>query len=120
MTVVPFSGSRKSSDLVTEGVSGSSDVTVLSPIRQSKTLGALRSTHRSVSGSLRLSYPREWAGVFEGDSVSGSLSVQGTGLVVNPGSGGPGHKRVSGRSEVMGEAELGFSSVSGSARLVVG
>jgi hypothetical protein len=121
VTVVPYNGSRKPSELVTEGVSGSSEVTVLPPIlRSSKTLGALRSTHRSVSGSLRLNYPREWAGVFEGKSVSGSLIVEGSGLVVNPGDGGPGHKRVSGRSEVMGEAELGFSSVSGSARLVVG
>lgn len=118
VSVVPFDG-RGASELITEGASGGSDVTVMSPLTASKTLGALRSTHRSVSGSLRLSYPREWAGAFEGTSVSGHLSAEGPGLDVERG-GGPGLKRVSGKSKVPGEAELSFSSVSGGARLVVG
>jgi hypothetical protein len=118
VSVVPFGGERPS-ELVTEGASGSSDVTVMAPLSGGKTLGELRSVHRSVSGSLRLTYPREWAGSFEGSSVSGHLSAEGPGLDVERG-GGPGLKRVSGRSKVEGKAELSFSSVSGGARLVVG
>jgi hypothetical protein len=118
VTLVPFGG-EGSSELTTEGMSGSSDITVLAPLKMGKTLGAMRSTHRSVSGSLRINYPREWAGRFEGSSVSGSLSAAGPGLEVERG-GEPGLKRVSGRSKVEGLAELSFSSVSGSARLDVG
>jgi hypothetical protein len=117
ISVVPFDGSG--GELVTEGGSGSNDVAVLRPLRESKTLGPLRSNHRSVSGGLRLSYPREWAGRFEGSSVSGHLSAEGPGLEVD-GGGGAGLKRVSGRSKMEGMAELSFSSVSGGARLVVG
>ena len=116
--IVPFEGVGES-EIVTDGASGGSDVEVRSPLRVSKTLGALRSTHRSVSGSLRLRYPSEWAGSFEGTSVSGSLSADGPGLEVETG-GGPGLKRVSGKSKLEGEARLTFGSVSGGARLFVG
>ena len=118
VVIVPFDGEGPS-ELVTEGASGGSEVEVRSPLKQSKTLGALRSTHRSVSGSLRLRYPREWAGRFEGTSVSGRLVAEGPGLDIERG-GGPGLKRVSGTSKVDGLAELSFSSVSGGAGLVVG
>ena len=117
VSIVPYDG--RGGELVTVGASGGSDITVWSPLKESKTLGPLRSSHRSVSGSLRLSYPREWAGRFEGTSVSGSLSAEGPGLDVERG-GGPGLNRVSGKSKVDGGAELSFNSVSGGARLVVG
>lgn len=115
---MPFGG-EGASELVTEGASGHSDVTVLAPLRLGETVGAMRSVHRSVSGGLGLRYPREWAGRFEGSSVSGSLSAEGPGLEVERG-GGPGLKRVSGKSKLEGMAEMSFSSVSGGARLVVG
>ena len=117
VSIVPNDG--KGGELVTVGASGSSDITVWSPLKGSKTLGPLRSSHRSVAGSLRLSYPREWAGKFHGTSVSGCLSAEGPGLDVERG-GGPGLKTVSGQSKANGEAELSFSSVSSGARLVVG
>ena len=116
--IVPYEGAGDS-EIFTDGASGGSDIEVRSPIKISKTLGALRSTHRSVSGHLSLRYPREWAGTFEGTSVSGSLSADGPGLEVEVG-GGPGRKSVSGNSKLEGKAQLSFSSVSGGARLVVG
>ena len=115
--IVPFDD--RGGELITQGESGSNQVTVRSPLKQSKTLGPLMSTHKSVSGSLRLSYPSQWAGTFEGISVSGGLHADGRGLIVDGKHGGPGMKRVTGRSTLEGEASLSFNSVSGGARLFV-
>jgi hypothetical protein len=67
------------SDLRTENGSGSQDITVLNT---GKRIKAMSSTHSSTSGSLALRYPREWEGMIEGHTQSGSSGFHGGGVDV--------------------------------------
>lgn len=67
------------SDLRTETGSGSQDITVLNT---GKHIKAMSSTHSSTSGSLALRYPREWEGMIEGRTQSGSSGFHGGGVDV--------------------------------------
>jgi hypothetical protein len=67
------------SDLQAENGSGSQDITVLNT---GKNIKAMSSTHSSTSGSLNLRYPREWEGMIEGHTLSGSSGFYGGGVDV--------------------------------------
>ena len=120
VSVIPYDAT-KPSELTSQHTSGGTEIEVRAPVKQNKsgTLGAMRSSHRTVSGHLRLRYPYEWEGEFEGSSVSGGLSAQGRGLEVER-RDSPGSKRVVGRKGENGEGYLNFHSVSGGAELYVG
>jgi len=121
IAVVPFDPSSPS-ELTTTHVSGSTDVRVLKPLNKAKdgTLGALKSDHRTVSGSLRLYYPSEWEGRFVGSSVSGHLIADGKGVKIDVKSDLPGMKQIEGSKGEDGMAVMNFHSVSGGAELHVG
>ncbi len=120
VSVIPFDPDQFS-ELTSNHVSGSTRVTVEPLLKNggSGILGQLRSSHRTVSGSLRLHYPSEWEGEFKGSSVSGHLSAEGRGLEVDR-RDSPGMKSVSGRKGEIGAGHLEFHSVSGGAGLYVG
>jgi hypothetical protein len=65
------------SDLQTETGSGSQYIKVLNT---GKHIQAMSSTHSSTSGSLALRYPREWEGMIEGRTQSGSWGFHGGGV----------------------------------------
>jgi hypothetical protein len=67
------------SDLRTETGSGSQDITVLNT---GKHIKAMSSTHSSTSGSVALRYPKEWEGMIEGRTQSGSSGFHGGGVDV--------------------------------------
>jgi len=120
VSVIPYDAAEPS-ELTSEHTSGGTDIELRAPVKRNKsgTLGALRSSHRTVSGHLRLRYPHEWEGEFEASSVSGGLSAEGRGLEVER-RDSPGSKRMIGRKGENGEGYLSFHSVSGGAELHVG
>lgn len=74
-----------SSSLQTRSSSGATNVRVLSAYKNAgKAFKGLRSSHEShSSGSLNLRYPGEWEGKITADVSSGSVSVKGSGVVVD-------------------------------------
>ncbi|KAB8975991.1 hypothetical protein FH972_026870 [Carpinus fangiana] len=72
--------------LETATISGGSWVRVYNSPNDS-TLGdtlfnATRSSHKSMSGRMSISYPKQWAGTLEATSMSGKQKIQGDGLEI--------------------------------------
>ncbi|CAG7565142.1 unnamed protein product [Fusarium equiseti] len=78
----------------------------------------LQSKHKSVSGSIKLSYPASWEGVLFAQSVSGSQDFQGKGLQITH-EGGTFMKIIRGRKG-KGYSSLEVNSVSGDQVALIG
>ena len=138
LKVLPYY-SDKTSTLHTDSGSAKTKLRLLSPYTTSSTthfdprsdvLGHLKSTHKSTSGQLHLTYPDEWEGVIDGSSTSGSIKVRGEDVEIlvdeDIGKGIPGYgkgksvlKHVTARKG-FGESRLGFKTVSGAVDVLVG
>ena len=119
--ILPFAADDYKSTLDTRTDMGSHDVTLLSPQKDPGTqMRRLESSHRTLSGSLRVEYPGEWEGELEGGTKSGSLNVGGKDVrIVERGTYGPiggWVKAVKGN----GESRCGLGSQSGSVDVTVG
>ncbi|RBR06080.1 uncharacterized protein FIESC28_11191 [Fusarium coffeatum] len=78
----------------------------------------LQSKHKSISGSINLSYPASWEGVLFAQSASGSQKFQGKGLQIEK-EGGTFMKIIRGRKGT-GWSSLEVNSVSGDQVAVIG
>lgn len=85
-------------------------------------ISCLRSTHKSVSGSITLTYPGEWTGEIEGESISGRISVKGKDVQFLPDETQKtqrvGHHVVARKGQ--GGSHLGVATTSGSVGILVG
>lgn len=97
---------------------------------RSDILDHLKSTHKTISGSLHLTYPDEWEGIIDGSSTSGSIRVRGEDVEVlvdeDIGKDIPGYgknrrvmKHVTARKGY-GDSRLNFETTSGSVDVLVG
>ncbi|GAB1743049.1 hypothetical protein NU219Hw_g8744t1 [Hortaea werneckii] len=109
------------SGIYTDSGSGSSRLVVGSPYCDPDSkLSNLRSQHRSKSGSMEVIYPRQWEGIVEGWSYSGSITLKGRDLepysreVISPVG-----KHVIARKG-HGDSHLSFRTTSGSAKVNIG
>ncbi|KAI4210389.1 MAG: hypothetical protein LQ351_006756 [Letrouitia transgressa] len=113
----PFGPNTSRSDIYTNGMSGSTDITVHDSLSYPNSpLRKLYASHRGMSGSLSLAYPGQWEGKVEGVTVSGSLSTDWPGLeIIRDHKGFASHqlKAVKGH----GEGIIAFHGVSGSVDL---
>ncbi|KAF2680264.1 hypothetical protein K458DRAFT_392916 [Lentithecium fluviatile CBS 122367] len=79
--ILPFQSGDYASFLNTITTDGQTTVRLRAPYKaKGIAMNKLVSTHKSVSGILDLEYPQEWEGHVEGQSVSGSLHLQGKDL----------------------------------------
>lgn len=118
--IKPYCGTGPSG-LYTDSGSGSSRVVVGSPYCDPDSdISYLHSQHRAKSGSLELMYPRQWEGIVEGWSYSGSITLRGRDLepysrqVISPIG-----KHVIARKG-HGDSQLSFRTTSGSAKVNIG
>ncbi len=77
--------------VTTETVSGRTTVVLTAAAaaaaggeKQTAALDYVESNHKSVSGSINLQYPADWAGRFLLESLSGALEARGSGVVPTP------------------------------------
>lgn len=90
---------------------------LLSPL--SGNLKDMKSLHTAQSGTLVVSYPREWEGKITGETTSGSLSLKGEDVdIIEEGGRGSGRYVVAEKGD--GEGKLEFRSQSGSADVRIG
>lgn len=82
-------------------------------------MGKLLSTHTSVSGSINLTYPQEWEGHMEGQSVTGVLHVQGKDLELIRQEERPGLNRVEAKKGNSGSTMV-FKTLNGGCDVLVG
>ncbi|KAI7212551.1 hypothetical protein KC333_g7055 [Hortaea werneckii] len=109
------------SGIYTDSGSGSSRLVVGSPYCDpDSAISNLHSQHRAKSGSMELMYPRQWQGIVEGWSYSGSITLKGRDLepysrqVISPIG-----KHVIARKG-HGDSQLSFRTTSGSAKVNIG
>ncbi|WYZ37616.1 hypothetical protein EsH8_II_001122 [Colletotrichum jinshuiense] len=77
----------------------------------------LKSSHNTVSGDMRIYYPRSWEGAISAESVSGSIEVRGRDVHIDSRTGWP--KSVHAHKGQYSACEASLGSVSGSQVLVV-
>ncbi|KAI7469407.1 hypothetical protein KC357_g6479 [Hortaea werneckii] len=109
------------SGIYTDSGSGSSRLVFGSPYCDlHSVISNLHSQHRAKSGSMELMYPRQWEGIVEGWSYSGSITIEGRNLepysrqVVSP----IGNHVVARKGH--GNSQLSFRTTSGSAKVHIG
>ena len=77
----PHGSPEDESYLYTKTQSGYTDIAVFSSISHpGKPMRQFYGDYRYVSGSLKIRYPEEWEGKVEGQTVTGSISVEWPGL----------------------------------------
>ncbi|RMY47457.1 hypothetical protein D0863_15635 [Hortaea werneckii] len=109
------------SGIYTDSGSGSSRLVIRSPYCDPHSeMSILHSQHRAKSGSMELTYPRQWEGIVEGWSYSGSITLEGRDLepysrqVVSP----IGNHVIARKGH--GNSQLSFRTTSGSAKVYIG
>ncbi|KAI6797624.1 hypothetical protein KC361_g3838 [Hortaea werneckii] len=109
------------SGIYTDSGSGSSRLVFGSPYCDLHSgISNLHSQHRAKSGSMELMYPRQWEGIVEGWSYSGSITLEGKDLepysrqVVSP----IGNHVIARKGH--GNSQLSFRTTSGSAKVHIG
>jgi hypothetical protein len=76
--LAPYRAGDYGSTLSTTTSSGGQDITLLNPAQHAGiSIKGMPSAHSSASGSIALRYPREWEGIIEGNTQSGSLQLHG-------------------------------------------
>jgi DUF4097 and DUF4098 domain-containing protein YvlB len=118
--ILPFKSGNFASLLETSTHSGQMRIKVRSPYKaRGVPMTGLTSTHKSVSGGVDLSYPREWQGHINGTSLSGSLHMQGQGLELLNENDEPGSNHVEAKKG-NGGSTMEFDTVSGGCEIVIG
>ncbi|KAI6840381.1 hypothetical protein KC340_g10713 [Hortaea werneckii] len=109
------------SGIYTDSGNGSSRLVVGSPYCDpDSAISDLHSQHRAKSGSMELIYPRQWEGIVEGWSYSGSITLKGRDLEPYSRQGvSPIGKHVIARKG-HGDSQLSFRTTSGSAKVNIG
>ncbi|KAI7087568.1 hypothetical protein KC356_g4059 [Hortaea werneckii] len=109
------------SGIYTDSGSGSSRLVFGSPYCDLHSeINNLHSQHRAKSGSMELMYPRQWEGIVQGWSYSGSITLEGKDLepysrqVVSP----IGNHVIARKGH--GNSQLSFRTTSGSAKVHIG
>ncbi|KAF2449882.1 hypothetical protein P171DRAFT_451942 [Karstenula rhodostoma CBS 690.94] len=117
--LLPYA-SDGSSILTTKTTDGETKLKLRAPYKALGTaIGRLLSTHTSVSGSINLTYPQEWEGHLEGQSVSGALHVQGKDLKLIRREERPGLNRVEAKKGDGGSTMV-FKTLNGGCDVLVG
>ncbi|KAI4227666.1 MAG: hypothetical protein L6R36_002218 [Xanthoria steineri] len=112
----PHGAAASRSDLITNNLSGSTDITVHPSLSHPPTLRNFHASHTGISGSIRILYPAQWEGTVQGSTVSGSIRYAWPGLQVVESGGGWGRKTFKGVKGV-GDGVVAFRAVSGSVEL---
>ncbi|KAF4976559.1 hypothetical protein FZEAL_6793 [Fusarium zealandicum] len=81
-------------------------------------ISLLTSTHKSISGDIKLRYPSAWEGHLSAQSISGEQDFRGEGLKITH-SGGPAARLVKG-TKGTGNSQLDVKSVSGDQDVLIG
>ncbi|MCJ1417946.1 hypothetical protein MMC32_004291 [Xylographa parallela] len=115
----PYGSLDDDSHLTVADGSGSVDMTILSSISDpGKPMRNFYSEYKSLSGSLRLHYPREWEGTVEGETLSGSIRTDWPGMRIIKNGDRDGHYFAKKFEALVGDGNakglLHFGSVSGS------
>lgn len=109
-----------SSVLRTKTTDGETKLTLRAAYKApSSAVGTLISSHTSVSGSIKLVYPQVWEGHMEGESVSGTLHVEGRDLKLIRQEERPGMNRVEAKKG-SGGSTMVFKSLNGGCDVLVG
>jgi hypothetical protein len=82
-------------------------------------LNKLTSTHKTISGAITLTYPQEWEGHLDGNTLSGALHLQGKDLQLIDQVTEPGKNHVEARKG-KGSSELTFATISGGCDVRIG
>lgn len=119
--ILPLSGSSYASALDTSTKSGDTKLKLRAPYAKSNgLLSKLTSSHKSNSGSLDLTYPREWAGHLVGSTRSGSIHLRGRDLrVTHENEDFPIGSRVE-ATQGHGDSNMVFQTTSGACNVKVG
>ncbi|KAF2834728.1 hypothetical protein M501DRAFT_999972 [Patellaria atrata CBS 101060] len=114
--ILPFEADPGRTTLRTSSHSGSQAVNILTPFKDAGTpMKHLQSSHKSKSGQLSMSYPKEWEGEIKGSVSSGSVKVIGEDIdTIREGKGGYLYEKGN------GESSMDFESNSGSVRIRIG
>jgi DUF4097 and DUF4098 domain-containing protein YvlB len=116
--LLPYSSD--SSILTTKSIDGETKINLRAPYKTPETtMEKLVSTHTSVSGSINLTYPQDWEGHLEGQSVTGSLHVQGKDLKLIRQEERPGLNRVEAKKG-NGGSTMVFKTLNGGCGVLVG
>ncbi|KAL8773036.1 MAG: hypothetical protein Q9209_002056 [Squamulea sp. 1 TL-2023] len=116
-SLYPHGDATKRSDLTTNVLSGSTDITVHPSISNpAAKLRNFRASHTAISGSIRVLYPSQWEGTVEGSTVSGAITVDWPGLQIVENGNGWGKKSLK-AVKGSGEGVVTFRDVSGSVNL---
>lgn len=120
--LMPYSRVRSTSSLVfTETFLGQTNLNVLDTEQLPDPIDPMRwthSTHKSVSGGMRLKYPRNWAGDMHGraNTLFGSVDVAGPGVDILRADDGT----VDARRGVGGKSVMEVDTVSGVCEVLIG
>ncbi|OAG11944.1 uncharacterized protein CC84DRAFT_1079908 [Paraphaeosphaeria sporulosa] len=117
--LIPYSADG-SSILTTKTTDGETRINLRATFKAPATaMSKLVSTHTSVSGSINLTYPQEWEGHLEGQSVTGVLHVQGKDLELIRQEERPGLNRVEAKKG-NGGSTMVFKTLNGGCDVLVG
>jgi len=118
-TIIP-QNANTTSQINTETVSGSQDITVLPASKQPRSLlRDLFGRHVSVSGTTKVRYPQTWEGDITARVVSGSIALTGRDVRVDSDEKGVVGRRVR-ASKGKGNGEVEVQATSGSVRAQFG
>lgn len=117
--LLPYS-SGDSSILSTKTIDGETKINLRAPYTTPRSMmGKLVSTHTSVSGQIDLTYPQEWEGHLEGQSVTGVLHLEGKDLELIRQDEKPGLNRVEAKKG-NGGSTMVFKTLNGGCNVLVG
>ncbi|KAF7190223.1 hypothetical protein HII31_08554 [Pseudocercospora fuligena] len=120
--LAPVFNSTAPSKLRVDTKSASQTVSILRPHQYPGDFAQLMMEHKytSFSGSLHLTYPQEWEGYIEGETMSGSIHVKGRDIhVLSQGKVGPVYQHFAARKG-FGQGRIGFKTTSGSINVQAG
>jgi len=112
-SILPMAADAKM-ELITESNSGGVDIDVLPAHGDAdKAVKNLWGRHATMSGSVKVEYPRAWEGEISAKAMSGSIRVDGEGVEMEDGRDGGFGKSIRARKG-NGNGELSLESMSGS------
>ncbi|KAF2703329.1 hypothetical protein K504DRAFT_508233 [Pleomassaria siparia CBS 279.74] len=118
--IMPFKSGDYPSTLTTSSNSGETKIKLVAPYKSTgSVMSGLTAKHKSISGAMNLTYPQEWEGHLEGDSVDGALHLQGKDLELIRQEEKPGSNKVEAKKG-SGKSSMVFSTVSGGCDVQVG
>jgi len=117
--LLPFSTGDSESLLTTSTTDGQTIINMRSPYNGGTALSKLVSNHSSVSGQLNITYPQEWEGHLEGQSMTGKLHLQGKDLELIQQVERPGFSMVEAKKG-NGKSTMVFKTVVGAVNIKVG